>query len=283
MFKNILLCIYFLASIITIKVYGKIKDEVLKEMLQQREVPLPPIEITDIVKSLKVMNYIVGDVIDDVINFFIVKSQKQDTILYISTYIYSSICGNNYLPLIDHIHNTITSKETLILVNVNVFSAHWILGVINLKKKKIIILDSKKSSIPLKQFEHLHFIMCAYLNVKTFNAKSKLKPIESKCKFIFDENAVQQRNPFDCGIFVCIHAFHYITDFPTFFKGTIWGRQWLFYCYTEYEKFKNTSAYKDFLPNHKSLNEDVIKNIIDKTKQEKIEVKSDQVIKKNIK
>ncbi|XP_050533543.1 uncharacterized protein LOC126901230 isoform X2 [Daktulosphaira vitifoliae] len=301
MFKNVLLCTYLLASIITIKVYGiknivegcfkcgsnipdnvpdnvPVNEEIIESIIQLLKIPFPPTNLTVNVKSLLPQQYIVGDVIDDVIKFIIMKSQKQDTILYVSTYIYNCVREELFSPLIEYLHNLITSKEMLILVNVHIATDHWVLGVIDLNKKQITILDSQKNH-RLREFTYLHFIMCAYFNVKTFHAKSKLKPIDSNCQFILAKNAIQQKNSYDCGLHVCLHAFHYITNFGLICADTSdLGRKWLYYCYTEYEKYKETITKKSSPSDQKPLNEDNIKKIIIKTLKETTIVQIDQVI-----
>ncbi|XP_050542000.1 uncharacterized protein LOC126905908 [Daktulosphaira vitifoliae] len=193
MCKKILLCTFLLVLIITFKVYGikNMIQDCLKCVsgipdntdIQRLKVPSAPTKVTNTVKSLRRGRFIFGDVIDDVINCFIKENKKEDTILYVSSYIYICIREKNFSPYIEYMTNLITQEKTIILVNIHVgssaFSYHWVLGVINLVSKQIIILDSEKI-IRINLYEILHFIMSSYFNIRTFYDNSIPKPIASE-------------------------------------------------------------------------------------------------------
>lgn len=54
----------------------------------------------------------------------------------------------------------------------------------------------------------------------------------------WQSNAIQQRNSFDCGLFVCIHALSFIEGVHFFQESSNNGREWVFYALSEYSKLK---------------------------------------------
>ncbi|KAI5835427.1 cysteine proteinase [Schizophyllum commune Tattone D] len=90
----------------------------------------------------------------------------------------------------------IFSKDAIILP-VNHSNTHWTSAAINFRKKRIEYYDSLGSKSPMV-YRHLR----AYLDAESRNKKKK--PFDfTGWEDYFDENAPQQENAFDCGVFSC--------------------------------------------------------------------------------
>ncbi|KAL1740095.1 hypothetical protein HDZ31DRAFT_48176, partial [Schizophyllum fasciatum] len=90
----------------------------------------------------------------------------------------------------------IFSKDAIILP-VNHSNTHWTSAAINFRRKRIEYYDSLGSRSPMV-YKHLR----AYLDAEHRNKKKK--PFDfTGWEDYFDDNAPQQENAFDCGVFSC--------------------------------------------------------------------------------
>jgi len=82
---------------------------------------------------------------------------------------------------------------------------------------------------------------------------------------VYANDALQQSNTYDCGLYVCFHAFCYITDSYFFNTSSNGGRKWLFYNSKKYLELLDKKSAQDhtyFKENDtKPLNSDDITNI----------------------
>jgi len=102
-------------------------------------------------------------------------------------------------------------NKDFILVTINtkpLQGEHWILGVIHLKRKKFIILDSLLSQNEREEhFINLLQITCLCYNVVNYFYETNLNFKLHEWQCVYANDAIQQTNSFDCGLYVCIHAF----------------------------------------------------------------------------
>jgi len=129
-------------------------------------------------------------------------------------------------------NDTLKMDLIMIIINTHLRGEHWILGIIHLKLKMIIILDSLLSLDERKE----HFIrllqityLCYNINISNYCNKISLKFNVSEWQYVYANDSIQQSNTFDCGFYVCLHAFCFITDSYFFNISSNDGRVWLFY------------------------------------------------------
>ncbi|XP_050523569.1 uncharacterized protein LOC126895585 [Daktulosphaira vitifoliae] len=205
---------------------------------------------SELVRSLYAKQCIFGEVIDNFILCWIIREGKKGSILYIPHYIYVFLFNKNDWPLVEYIYQSEATQKTLILVtmctNPNVNDGnHWVLGVINLYTKKITILNSllnpnNEDQERYKQhFAILFQILRTYYKTKEFKNGPSTKSAKikvNKWQFILAKNAEEQYNSFDCGLYVCIHAYCYITNTQFFRLTSKFGREWLYNNHLSYIK-----------------------------------------------
>lgn len=181
--------------------------------------------------------------IDEVIKFFIINSKKEDSIVYIPSYNYAYLFNGHYELILDIISKTDILNKDMILVCINTDpnrGMHWILGIIHVKIKKIIILDSslnKKSKQSIHFSKLIEIIQLCY-NFENYTKNAQLTFSRKEWKLVYASDAIQQKSLFDCGLFVCIHAFCFVTDSCFFNPPIKEGRQWLHYNFNEYLEMK---------------------------------------------
>ncbi|KAF0685855.1 Ubiquitin-like-specific protease 1, partial [Aphis craccivora] len=119
-----------------------------------------------------------------------------------------------------------------------------------------------------KRKEHFNCLLqITYLcyNISNYCNKTNLKFNLSEWQCVYANDALQQSNTYDCGLYVCLHAFCYITDSYFFNTSSNGGREWLFYNSKKYLELLNKKSAQDhtyFKENDtKPLNPDDIKNI----------------------
>lgn len=187
-------------------------------------------------------------VIDDVINYFIINNEKGSSILYIPSNMYEYFYIKDYTNIIQTFLDSDALNKDFILVTINtkpLQGEHWILGVIHLKLKKIIILDSLLDQNEREEhFINLLQITFLCYNVANYYYETNLKFKLHEWQCVYAEDAIQQTNSFDCGLYVCIHAYCYIKNIFFFNEPSNSGREWLFYNFNEYSKFKNLEEFK---------------------------------------
>lgn len=187
-------------------------------------------------------------VIDDVISYLIINNKKDGSILYIPSNMYEYFYIKDYTNIIQTFLDSDALNKDFILVTINtkpLQGEHWILGVIHLKLKIIIILDSLLDDNQREEhFINLLQITFLCYNVANYYYKTNLKFKLHEWQCVYAKDAIQQTNSYDCGLYVCIHAFCYIKDISFFNEPSNSGREWLFYNYNEFSKFKNKEEFK---------------------------------------
>lgn len=187
-------------------------------------------------------------IIDDVISYLIINNKKDGSILYIPSNMYEYFYIKDYTNIIQIFLDSDALNKDFILVTINtkpLQGEHWILGVIHLKLKIIIILDSLLDDNQREEhFINLLQITFLCYNVANYYYKTNLKFKLHEWQCVYAKDAIQQTNSYDCGLYVCIHAFYYIKDISFFNEPSNSGREWLFYNYNEFSKFKNKEEFK---------------------------------------
>lgn len=195
------------------------------------------------------------------------RNKSENSILYIPYYIYVFAYNEDYNLLVKLIYDSIKLNHETILVNIstdpNKGGLHWVLGVINLSKNEIIILNSLKIVECLNHFEILFQILQFYHTTRNFfgNQTTQHNNVDiSEWHFILAINAVQQTNFYDCGYYVCIHAYCYITKTQFFDLSPEFGREWLYYNHVKYTKSTRKEKYcRNFDDNYESIEQIIIK------------------------
>jgi len=206
-------------------------------------------------------------VIDDVISFFIANNEKDKSVLYIPSNMYEYFFIKDYINILQTFLDSDALNKDFILVTINtkpLQGKHWILGVIHLKLKKIIILDSLLSQNEREEhFINLLQITSLCYNVANYFYETNLTFKLHEWQCVYANDAIQQTNSFDCGLYVCIHAFCCIKEIYFFNEPSNSGREWLFYNFNEYSKLKNQEKFKNSENQYRHILNDIdINNII---------------------
>lgn len=230
---------------------------------------LNPLTLSNGFKTLLPGEWISSFIIDDVISYLIINYGKEKCILYIPSGIYEYFYAmQDNTNILQKFLDTDILKMDLILITINTHlrGEHWILGIIHLKLKMIIILDSLLSLDERKE----HFLCLLQITYLCYNAsnycnETSLKFYLSEWQCVYANDSIQQSNMFDCGLYVCLHAFCYVTDTYFFNTPSNDGREWLYYNSKKYSELNNQKLIQDhtYFKKYetKLLNSEDIKNL----------------------
>lgn len=245
-------------------------DYEFDEVKKLPKLKLNSLTISNDSKTLLPCEWISSFIIDDVINNLVISYEKEKSILYIPSGIYAYFYTmHDSINILQTFINSDTLNKDFILITINtqpLKGEHWILGIIHLKLKMIIILDSiislnqkKEHFICLIQITYLYHNVLNYFNKTSF----KFNLDDWQC--VYASDSIQQGNMYDCGLYVCLHAFFYISDSYFFNTPSNDGREWLFYNFKEYSELINTKLVQDHTYFNKNdiraLNSEDIQNL----------------------
>ncbi|XP_050540440.1 uncharacterized protein LOC126905082 isoform X2 [Daktulosphaira vitifoliae] len=228
-------------------IYGTPEIMTNSESNELPRLHLNPLTCSDDEKDLLPGQWINSYIIDDVIDYFIINNKKENSVVHIPSSVYQYYCADeDYTNIFQLILDSNVTEKDFILITINTApleGIHWVLGIIHLKYKKIIILDSlygKTLNID-DHFNNLIVLTTICYDSTNFYHKKNLKINIDEWEMVYACDAMQQDNMYDCGLFICIHAYSFITD-TNFFNppSSLAGREWIFYNFIEFSKFKET-------------------------------------------
>lgn len=169
-----------------------------------------------------------GRWLNDVIIEVFLKTLDNEKVYAFNSYFYTTLEERGYTGVKKWLKRAKRdiSKLDLIICPINVHGTHWVLGVINIKERKIIYMDSlanSKNSFSKRALEHLK----EYIQGES--EKQGFPQIGKDYELIHDVNCPQQRNGFDCGVFTLLNAkkmaegkkLDYPNNYPTQFRKEI--------------------------------------------------------------
>ncbi|KAM4031925.1 uncharacterized protein ACNLHF_019310 [Anomaloglossus baeobatrachus] len=161
-------------------------------------------------KTLQPSVWLCGEAIEEAIMNFICKLSYTEKILLCPVYIYPSIVRGCSRLFYSFLANNYALNKDILLVpfNTDVYGTgeHWCLGVIIFKTKEIIILDSCKSFERAQtNISYLVSIAAACYQLGNVNCNM------TEWRALLCEDAVQQRNSYDCGVHTVLNAYSIIT------------------------------------------------------------------------
>ncbi|XP_050541193.1 uncharacterized protein LOC126905498 [Daktulosphaira vitifoliae] len=201
-------------------------------------------------ESLISQEWIQSNVLDDIINYLIISNEKENSVEYIPSGIYSFFLIKDYSILKNIFSISDILKKDMIIISINtdlLKGCHWILGIIHIKQKKIIILDSfliMKSDLTIHFSTLLRMLFLFYTISSYCNGTDFMLNI-NEWELVKASNALQQKNNYDCGLFVCLHALSFLTDQNFEHISSEFDRHWLleqFNNYTELKKNKSLTT-----------------------------------------
>ncbi|XP_050541191.1 uncharacterized protein LOC126905497 isoform X2 [Daktulosphaira vitifoliae] len=232
-------------------------------------------------ESLISQEWIQSNVMDDIINYLIISNEKENSVDYIPSGIYSFFLIKDYSILKNISSLSDILKKDMIIISINtdpLNGCHWILGIIHIKQKKIIILDSfliMKSDLTIHFSTLLRMLFLFYTISSYCNGTDFMLNI-NEWELVKASNALQQKNNYDCGLFVCLHALSFLTDQNFEHISTEFDRHWLLEQFNNYTDLKkNKSSTTTDLNEKNNLTDEEI-TLIEKRYLEEIKVMNNE-------
>lgn len=104
-----------------------------------------------------------------------------------------------------------------VLIPINVHQTHWVLGVIDMKNKKILYMDSLATR---KTSHGERALSLMYEFVKGETEKQGVPKLAEGFEFEHLLDVPQQQNGFDCGVFTLLNAFYIANNEPLTYKAS---------------------------------------------------------------
>lgn len=187
-------------------------------------IDMNPCEKDTILKTLLPQEYLDSSLVDDFIRMIMSRYRGSLNITYINTIQFYTMmmhirkpkdrCGMGDLDsIMDHLYHHSYNDSDVILVSC--FDRyHFCLGIIMMKEKKIILIDSMNLNMDeLLSYcmRHKMFLSMALLVLMIKRVDDDNDPLDD-WKFIYSRDSIKQQNNYDCGIFVCLNVYSFLTD-----------------------------------------------------------------------
>ena len=138
---------------------------------------------------------------DKIINHFFKYLERQENIVTLSSFFYSSIERNSYNSVIAKVlmDENFFNNE-LVLIPINQCEHHWLLVAVLLRCKKVVIYDSLDYNAYIQICENFSKFLSNYSEIHTCDY------LTSGWSFSFALDILKQKNNIDCGVYTCIYA-----------------------------------------------------------------------------
>lgn len=180
-----------------------------------------PSKLSDSVKDTSLLE---GDHINDFCTKIIALNKKDDYFLVFPSWLLQFISNGleSYSPVYDFLIRYNASNYLVFLVVIH-SPGHWMLGIVSRFHETIVIMDSMfsydKDYRPI--FQNLTILLQMLANIEN-------KSVDfSSWKFNVATDNDQQKNLYDCGLFVCFNVLGAITNRASMVGHPLFGRAYL--------------------------------------------------------
>ncbi|OXA44371.1 Sentrin-specific protease 3 [Folsomia candida] len=161
-------------------------------------------------KSLEPNTWVEDELLENAIKITLEKENLTDTHTVLETFVikYGSLKSDDDKQLIGMLSDKKIPSKKIVLALINTdfdnHGGHWLLGCVEIEKKKIIFFDSSIVMSPTF-YRRPFFVLLKLLQVAYELEKEPFDP--NKWKLIVALNSVQQNNDYDCGPMVVCNAY----------------------------------------------------------------------------
>ncbi|RWS18917.1 hypothetical protein B4U80_12390, partial [Leptotrombidium deliense] len=181
---------------------------------------------------------------DDVINCIIpiiLNHYKRTDILYVESWMYALVAAHQSENFVNFCDRYEAFNKDILMITLNTQiegGSHWMLGIIIIKSREIILLDSLNNKYRNEQFT----VLRRMIFMAAASALVKLDISTWRC--IYAEDTVKQQNGYDCGLFVILYAYSVIRNEKFFSLPSRIGRRWINYIgsYFDHEPIRTHHA-----------------------------------------
>ncbi|CCH43883.1 Ubiquitin-like-specific protease 1 [Wickerhamomyces ciferrii] len=151
--------------------------------------------------------------LNDVVIELFLKSLITDKVYAFNSYFFTTLENKGYQGVNRWMKRAKVNISNLdkVLVPINVHQTHWVLGVIDLKNKKVLYMDSLATRKTPHGERALNLM---YEFVKGETNKQGVPKLAEGYTFEHLLDVPQQQNGFDCGVFTLLNAFHISKNEP---------------------------------------------------------------------